>query len=276
MNGVLERSRSSNPYKGMAGSVLIGAIDNGTKYYFTGNVDQVSLITRAKTATEILNDASLVCYYSFDSNSYSDSGPLNLKGSGVNITAAIGNGRINDAISFASNSSYFVVGGLTKLGILGQPYSISIWIKPTSVNGGTIAHVSKCNYNCTGHWCLAFIGFTLAGEIAIQSWKTVTNSSLVSLTGPVVQVNVWTHVAQTYSPNNGMSLYVNGILSNQSYTYTYSASGAPDYIYLGSYPIPACVRANVIVMGQYYGLLDEFRVYSREITATEAYALAHP
>jgi hypothetical protein len=32
----------------------------------------------------------------------------------------------------------------------------------------------------------------------------------------------------------------------------------------------------VISVGQYYGLADELRVFSREITAAEVYALAHP
>jgi len=275
LNGVLEDSRSSNAYQGMAGAILIGAIDNGTRHYFTGNIDQVSLITQAKTAAEILDDATLVCYYSFDSNLYSDSGPLNLIGSGVNVTNAFGDGRVNDAISFTSAPSYFLVGGLTRLGTVNQPYSISIWIKPASVNGGTIAYVSNCNYNCA-NWCLAFIGLTLGGQIAIQSWSTVTNSNLVSLTGPVLSINVWTHVVQTYSPNNGMCLYVNGTLFNQSNTFTYAASGSADYIYLGMFPLQACVTFNVIAIGQYYGLLDEFRLFSREITASEVYALANP
>jgi hypothetical protein len=259
----------------LSGAILIGAIDNGARYYFTGYIDQVSLVIWAKNATEILNDASLVCYYSFDSYSYSDSGPLGLSGLGVNVIAAIGMGRVNDAISFASASSYYVIGGLIKLGIVSQPYSMSIWIKPTSLSGGTIIHVSSCNHTCSGQWCLAFIGLTLGGQIAIQSWRNV-GSNLVSLTGPVLYTNVWTHVVQTYSPNNGMRLYVNGLLSNQSTSFTYLASSIPDYVYLGSFPLPVCVGTNTIAMGQYYGLLDEFRLFSREITATEVYALANP
>ena len=270
LNGVLEGSRSSNSYQGMNGSIIIGGINNGTMYYFTGRIDQVSLITEAKSADEILDDATLVCYFSFDSNPYADSGSLNLIGSGVNFTAAAGNGVINDAISFTVASSYYVVGGLYKLGVAGQPYSISIWIKPTSVSGGTIAHVSRCSYSCTGFWCLAFIGFTSGGHIAIQSWQP----NLTSLTGPATPINAWTHVVQTYSPTNGMRLYVNGSLVNQSSTFTYAASGSSNYIYLGSFPWAVCVGANTISAGQYYGLLDEFRIYSREITATEVYTLS--
>ena len=278
LNGILENSRISNSYKGMSGHILIGAVDNGARYYFTGRIDQVSLVTRAKSAVEILNDATLVCYYSFDSSPYMDSGPLGLNGLMVNTATVSGNGRINNAISFISSPSYFVISGFLKLGISGNSYSMSIWIKPTSLTNGTIVYVSRCNYACTPYWCLPFIGLTSAGQIAIQSWSSVSFNgySLVSLTGPVLSTSVWTHVVQTYSSTNGMCLYVNGVLLNQSIAFPYAASGSPVYLYLGSFPMSACVPSNVICAGQYYGLLDEFRLFSREISATEVYALANP
>jgi hypothetical protein len=280
LNGVIENSRSSNSYKGMSGFILIGGIDNGngSKYYFTGKIDQVLLITQAKTVVEILNDATLVCYYSFDFNPYVDSGPLGLNGSAVNVATTSANGRINNAISFTSASSYFVIGGMTKLGSVTYSYSISIWIKPISLNGGTIIHISRCGYNCTLYWCLAFIGLTSTGQISIQSWSSVLFSGypLVSLTGPILSTNAWTHVAQTYSSNNGMCLYVNGLLINQTTAFPYAASNTPVYLYLGSFPWPSCVSFNVISQGQYYGLVDELRVFSRELTAADVYALANP
>jgi hypothetical protein len=249
-NGVLEGSRSSNPYKDMNRSILIRIIENGTRYYFTGNIEQVSLIILAKTAAEILNDDTLVCYYSFESSSYSDLGPSNLNGSGVNVTTAFRNELIKDAISFTLNPSYLVVEGLTKLGIHGQPYSISISINSASVHGETIAHVTKCNYNWVSFGCLPFIGFTLDGSIAKQSWLTITDNNLVSFTGFVLPINIWTHLAQTYSPTDGMCLYINALVSNQSNVFTHAASGAPDHNCLGVFPLQACVRYNVIAMGQ--------------------------
>jgi hypothetical protein len=153
----------------MTGPILIGAIDIVIRYYFTGNIDQVSLVTRAKTATEIQNEATLVCYYSFDSNPYVDSGPLGLNGLAVNATTASGKGGINDAISFTSASSYFVVGGLTRLGSASYSYSIAIWIKSASITGGTIIHISRCNYACSLNWCLEFVGLTSTGQIVIQT-----------------------------------------------------------------------------------------------------------
>jgi hypothetical protein len=62
---------------------------------------------RTKTDSEILDDATLVCWYSFDGYSYDDSGPLGLNGTAGNITFV--NGRVNQAINFTSNSSYYQV-----------------------------------------------------------------------------------------------------------------------------------------------------------------------
>ncbi|CAF5001124.1 unnamed protein product [Rotaria sp. Silwood1] len=258
---------------------MIGAIYNNTPSgFFDGYLDQVLVVTRAKAASEILVDASLVCYYSFDANSTYDSGPLGINGSTVNVAAAVGSGRVSDAISFTTPSSYYTFGGLRLLGIDNQPYSISVWIKPTSVSGGTIVHVSKCDNNCGTNWCLAYMGFSSSGQIVIQSWNYLYFGSLISLTGPILSTNVWTHVVNTYSTCNGIRLYLNGTLYSQSTSFTYMSSSAPNYMYLGNFPLIPCVAQanNIILMGQYYGLLDEFRLYSREITASEVMTLANP
>ncbi len=62
---------------------------------------------QAKNANEILTDATLVTYHSFDSGLYSDSGPLSLLVTVGNITSVTG--RVNQAISFTSNLSYYQV-----------------------------------------------------------------------------------------------------------------------------------------------------------------------
>jgi hypothetical protein len=74
---------------------------------FNRYIDQLLVTMRAKNAIEILNDATLVCYHSFDGGSYIDSGPMGLNGTAINITSV--SGRINQAISLTSNSSYYQV-----------------------------------------------------------------------------------------------------------------------------------------------------------------------
>ena len=70
-------------------------------------IDQVSLIMRSKSASEVLNDATLTTLHSLESASYFDTGPNGLSGTAANATAVPG--RVNQALSFTSNSSYYQV-----------------------------------------------------------------------------------------------------------------------------------------------------------------------
>lgn len=113
----------------------------------------------------------------------------------------------------------------------------------------------------TGTWCLAIMGFTSSGRVAINSWS---GSSIVS---------TWTHVAATHSSTNSIRLYINGALSG---AYEFSAAGARMTITLGSSLFGTACNASSIQIGQYSGSLDEFQVYARELTAAEISTLANP
>ena len=66
---------------------------------------------RAKNASEILDDATLVTWNSFDNTSYSDSGPLHLIVTAVNVASV--SGRVLRAIKFNNNSSYYQAGEIS-------------------------------------------------------------------------------------------------------------------------------------------------------------------
>ena len=84
LNGVLECNRTpAEPFLGNSGVIIIGAVNMTSvspQSYWTGYIDQVSYVSRAKTEIEILTDATLVAYYSFDNGSCNDLGPNNLNG----------------------------------------------------------------------------------------------------------------------------------------------------------------------------------------------------
>ncbi|CAF4502431.1 unnamed protein product, partial [Rotaria sp. Silwood2] len=78
LNGVQDAIKSSaQPYQGQNGSIHIGSAQTySTTYYYQNYIDNVALTTRAKSSVEILLDASLMAYYSFDSpNPTVDGGP---------------------------------------------------------------------------------------------------------------------------------------------------------------------------------------------------------
>jgi hypothetical protein len=221
------------------------------------------------SATEVLSDATLTVDYTFDNTSY-DSGSLGINGTGTNY-AYSSSGRVNQCLSLLTNPSYFQATGLVLLGTSSQSYSFSIWIKPSVTNSGTIIHVSS---STTGlGWCVPMLGFTSGGAIGVQGY----NGSSVSLTGPIVTANVWTYLTVTYSSSNGIRLWVNGTqYGSASGPYNYAAANAPVTLTLGSSLSGTICIPGVIVIGQYHGYMDEFKLYSRELTAADILNLANP
>ena len=200
--------------------------------------------------------------YSFEGDLL-DSGPLGINGSGTRFSY-FNAGRVNQSLGLFVNWSYVQATSLVLLGTSSQSYSFAIWIRPTVVNRGTIIHASQLR---TGlGWCIPMLGFTSAGAINAQSW----NAGPVVISGPTAVANVWTHLAVTYSPSNGLRFYVNGTQWGPgSAPYGYTAANLPVTLTLGSSlnGTGFCSSGNII-MGQYYGYMDEFVLYSRELTAS--------
>lgn len=103
------------------------------------------------SATEKLREGTLTVAFKFD-NTIIDDGPLGVNGTGISVSYATG--RVNRSLSLSINPTYVQVSGPVLLGTSAQAYSFAIWIKPTTVNGGTIVHVSSL-VNGMG-WCIVF------------------------------------------------------------------------------------------------------------------------
>ena len=217
----------------------------------------------------MLRDATLVVSYTFN-NTLIDEGPQGINGTGINIQYSA-SGRFDSAVNL-THSSYVQASGLVYLGTDGHPFSVSLWIRPANISGGTITHVSRSSG--TPSWSMPMLGLNTNGQIIGQ---ICNGSSPVALVGPVVAVDVWTHVALTYSKTNQFRLWINGTQSSQSSrNFTCSTPDAPVTMTLGSLPIGGggtCGATN-IVEGQYLGLIDEFQLYSRTLSSGEIWNLA--
>ncbi|CAF1601940.1 unnamed protein product [Didymodactylos carnosus] len=210
LDGVQDSVRTNvQPYLGQNGSIIIGAQSSSSYYY--GYIDNLALTTRAKSATEISNDATLLFYYSFDLPSpFYDNGPNRLNNTAISNYASVSStsGRVNRGIDFTTTSSYFQMCCFYQLAWLAsKPYTFAIWIYPTSINGGAIVHIS---YYYTNGGCCSFGGYgydilalTYSGQIVTQVYY---NSYFPGYIGPIIPINTWTHVACTYSSTNGVIL----------------------------------------------------------------------
>jgi hypothetical protein len=174
-------------------------------------------------------------------------------------------------LQFSSPVAYFQAAGFVALGTSNKEFSIAFWIKPVQVDGGTIVYVS----NSANSWCLPFIGFTKDGVIVTQIKSN--KNTIVTTLGPILKTKVWTHVATTYSISNGQKIYINGLMYSSSITnILYNASGEPNYITIGSpSTLNSLCNQGQIRAGQFYGSIDELRIYSRELTALDMHILVN-
>ncbi|CAF0950243.1 unnamed protein product [Didymodactylos carnosus] len=271
LNGYLDIAQSNvDPYQGQNGSITIGrsSILRGSNF-FDGYIDNLALTTRAKSSTEILNDATLKFYFSFDNPTPSLDGSSNSLNGTISNAATV-RGRVNEALRFNGASSYFQMYGFYQWGFTtAKPFSIALWVNPVLLVGGVLVHMSDSATVSYGH-CLILMGLTSGGQIMLQAWY----SNYPSVVGPQLSVNTWTHIVYTYSSTNGVQLYVNGIFSGSTSSPSFSSSGYVNYINVGS-NLGCCGCVN-IPGTVFQGSLDELYVYKRELTSTEVSALANP
>ncbi|CAF4264091.1 unnamed protein product [Adineta steineri] len=166
------------------------------------------------------------------------------------------------------SSSFFQASGFLALGTANQPFSFSLWVKPQSL-AGTIVHIST---NSSGiGFCAPFIGFASNGSLIVQ---IMTNTSYVAVSYSSLSLTDFTLIVQTWSSTNGLRLYINSALVGSIAAATYrTASTWVNYVTLGGC-LNGCVSCstvpgNQVLPGAFEGAVDDFRVYSREVTASD-------
>ena len=122
--------------------------------------------------------------------------------------------------------------------------------------------------------CAQLIGLNSFGQIVVHGLNT---SGLVELVGPVLKTAEWIHIVETYSQTNGLRLYVNGTLYGQSSPFSYAASGVPMTVTLGQALSGGenCLHGTIRT-GYYRGQIDEFYIYSRELSQAHVTTLSNP
>jgi len=199
-----------------------------------------------------------------------DSGPNQIHGTTYQLSSGDG-GRIGQSYLFNSPLSYFQASGFLLLGQSYSPYSFSMWLRPLVTTSGTIMQISS-QTNGLG-WCLPFLGLSSSGEIIAISW---TGSSAPTIVGPVLVSGQWVHIALTYKPSDSMRLYINGELYGQTSAFVYAPGLTPMTVTLGNHLNGTACANNGIERDQYYGQIDEFYLFSRELSQADVTTLANP
>ncbi|CAF1209202.1 unnamed protein product [Didymodactylos carnosus] len=136
LEGVQDAIRYSvtTPYLGTNGSMYFGSLPILVSTYYYGIIDNAALTTRAKSSTEILTDATLVFYFSFDQpNPYYDNGQNRLNATVTNILSS-SSGKVGQAVRFTSTSSYMQICCFTGVGWWSaRPFTFAMWLYPSSI-----------------------------------------------------------------------------------------------------------------------------------------------
>ncbi|CAF1363687.1 unnamed protein product, partial [Adineta steineri] len=92
-----------------------------------------------------------------------------------------------------------------------------------------------------------------------------------------VSSSVWSHIVQIWSSTNGLRLYINDnlVASRVSQATNYTGSAISNLITLanGLNSVTTCNASQVGSYTPYVDDMDEFQVYSRELSADDNYTL---
>ena len=101
-------------------------------------------------------------------------------------------------------------------------------------------------------------------------------SNMIQVTGPVLTVGHWVHIAYTYSQSNEVRLYINGVLYGPTSAFVHAKPNVPLALTFGQ-PINGspCGR-DTSRSGNYHGQIDEFYVFSRELSQSDITAWTNP
>ncbi len=210
-----------------------------------------------QSQTHSLLGSDLVGWWSFNEGSGTTARDISgYDNHGIIIGATYVNGvpgTGGTALNFNGSGDYVNAGNDVSLDLT-HNFSMSFWIKP-SIHNATRGIIGKTPGTDLG-FAIAFNG---DGYISFPKWNAGARSNTIPITGD------WLHVIAVQAGSNRNELYIDGILQNQTSSYT----------------IPSNPELNLVI-GRIYslvdnfyfnGLIDDVRIYSRALTASEIQTL---
>lgn len=193
------------------------------------------------------------------------------EGTGTSVSSETGNhsgttynsptwvtGKSGTALSFNGTSQYVGITKTTALDVTASAISLMAWVNPTTTAG--IRRILNLPYSETGgneKYSILINAGTFQCLLKNTSGSGLEDGPSFAFT----TTGSWSHLCAVYNGSN-ILLYING-----------SAVGTP-YSRIG--PVVASINGDVQIgrfgptWGQYFsGVIDDVRIYSRAITATE-------
>jgi len=257
-------------------------------YFFTGVIDDFSIYNRNLTQAEIdtlyhqggwpiikpINtlDSGLIANYPFNGNANDESifksiGTVN----GATLTKDRF-GNVNSAYSFNGISNYISIPPSNLINL--NTYSYSVWVKPTATPtnyGNIIFEIGGATNINSGDGFGQGISFETDQTFFGGSYNIGSNPIQSYVRPNPSTLNNWYHIVSIRN-DSIMKLYINGNLIKK--TSTALTNGEPAN-YGNVNQKNAIIGGRCFLNPTYFftGVIDDFRIYNRELNPTEILAL---
>ncbi len=239
-----------------------GKNNAGTTYVVFGNIYPTLMPTVTPTLLPTLSPTAtlengLVAYYSFSGNANDESGNGN---DGVVHNATLTEDRFgnpNSAYHF-DNFSNIKIQNSVLLDIGTNSYSISVWIK-LDQNNNNMRIFSHGSFNCNTGYMLRTGGSNIVQQFSCSEG----GCSLSGATDNVLNTGAWYFIANTVQRGGNAAIYINAISYYQTSEVSECSLSNGNNGYIGYAPQGE----------QFYGSIDELRIYNRALTPEEVLEL---
>lgn len=267
-NAVANAGRNSPEYKITAdhntGS-YDAALEPETAYYWRiDTIDSQGNVRAGKVWSFTTGqDSDLIGWYKFDESSGNTAADSSIYGFDATVTGAAWTaGKIGNALNIAGTGSVNVPSAgaamlnnqvtvmMWQYGGAAQPHSDTLFIAENSSASRVInAHVP---------WSDGIVYWD-AGSSSSSSWDRISKAASAGN-----YKNGWNHWVFTKNATTGtMKIYLNGTLWHSGTGLTKGLLGATQFR----------IGSNIAGVSNYYGIIDSFRIYKRELNADEIFGI---
>jgi len=250
---------------------------------FKGNIDEVSLYSRALTVGElqaIYNagsagkctptppptcappSAGLVSWFTGNGNA----GDLAGTNNGIFANPNFGSGKVGQAFNFDGSGNHVRIPASASLDVgLGNGLTVEAWVNPADVAASRPIVEWAVNSDYAVH---LYVGTPNPGQIYASIFGTDGNANVIQSGSGIVQANAFQHLAVTYDKASGIGrVYRNGAVVGESSLGQFTPRTSSD-LYIGYRPAGS-PYGPVPFLGQ----IDEVSIYSRALAPSEIQAI---